>query len=50
VEARHRHWVVGKEMFNTLPEGKPDSVAEFDTIEAETEDFVQHFITPRVTR
>ena len=50
VEACHGHGVIGEEVFNTVPQRKPDSVAEFDTIEAETKDFIQHFVTSSVTR
>jgi hypothetical protein len=49
METRHRHRMVGKELFDPIPQRLSDTVTQFDSIEPEREDFVQHFVATGVT-
>jgi|SRR6478672_6363002 len=48
VEACHGHRMIREKPLDTFPQGEPDTMAEFDVVEAKAKDFIQHFVAPRV--
>jgi hypothetical protein len=48
VQARHCHRVIREKLFDPFPKRVSDPVTQFDALEAEREDFIQHGIAASV--